>query len=54
MASMVRVDYLAFHRLKNAVDSMQGGVFYCEDDEGVLRRWTPPRPYKMKPTETKP
>lgn len=23
--------------------SMEGKVFYCEDDEGVLRRWFPPR-----------
>jgi hypothetical protein len=23
--------------------SMEGKVFYCEDDEGVLRRWYPPR-----------
>lgn len=24
--------------------SMEGKVFYCEDDEGILRRWFPPRP----------
>lgn len=28
---------------KNAISQMQGKVFYCEDDEGFLRRWTPPR-----------
>jgi len=28
---------------KNAIAEMQGHVFYCEDAEGVLRRWTPPR-----------
>ncbi len=30
--------------LNRSVESMQGRVFYCEDDEGVLRRWYPPRP----------
>jgi hypothetical protein len=48
MDNKIKVDYLDFHRLKNAVDEMQGGTFYCEDDEGVLRRWTPPRPFKDK------
>jgi hypothetical protein len=48
MDNKIEVDYLAFHRLKNAVDAMQGGTFYCEDDEGVLRRWTPPRPFQDK------
>lgn len=23
---------------------MQGQIFYCEDEEGILRRWHPPRP----------
>ncbi len=41
----VEVDFMAFHILKNAVDAMQGHTFYCEDGEGLLRRWTPPRPY---------
>lgn len=25
------------------LSEMQGTVFYAEDDEGVLRRWTPPK-----------
>ena len=25
------------------IAQMQGHTFYCEDDEGVLRRWYPPR-----------
>lgn len=23
--------------------AMEGKVFYCEDDDGTLRRWFPPR-----------
>jgi hypothetical protein len=38
----VRVEYYAWHRLKNAVEGMQGVTFYCEDSEGALRRWYPP------------
>jgi len=29
--------------LLGAVEEMHGKVFYCEDEEGVLRRWYPPR-----------
>lgn len=43
----IKVDLLSFNRLKNAVDDMQGRTFYCEDEDGVLRRWVPPRPYKL-------
>ena len=25
------------------VDGLQGRVIYMEDDEGILRRWTPPK-----------
>ena len=25
------------------VDGLQGRTFYLEDDEGILRRWTPPK-----------
>tara|TARA_R110002153_G_scaffold43064_3_gene122004 strand:- start:341 stop:496 length:156 start_codon:yes stop_codon:yes gene_type:complete len=28
---------------RNMVDEMQGHIFYCEDEDGVLRRWYPPR-----------
>lgn len=45
MSKKIEVDFLSFHVLKNAVDQMQGHTFYCEDSEGVLRRWTPPRPF---------
>lgn len=34
--------------LNTSVAAMQNLVFYCEDDEGVLRRWTPPRPVKLE------
>ena len=34
--------------LNKRVEDMQGRVFYCEDDEGVLRRWAPPRPVSIK------
>lgn len=33
--------------LKMTIAGMQGHTFYIEDDEGVLRRWTPPRPNTM-------
>ena len=29
---------------KKAIEAMQGKTFYCEDEGGTLRRWTPPRP----------
>jgi len=28
---------------RRRIDEMKGRTFYCEDDEGVLRRWYPPR-----------
>jgi hypothetical protein len=28
---------------RTLVDDLQGRTIYMEDDEGVLRRWTPPR-----------
>lgn len=49
MAKTIEVDFMDWHRLRNAVDAMQGKTFYCEDDEGVLRRWTPPRMPKKEP-----
>jgi|GEM_PF-6055113 len=27
---------------RRLIDAMQGHTFYCEDDEGNLRRWYPP------------
>jgi hypothetical protein len=30
------------------IRQMQGRTFYCEDDEGVLRRWYPPRLFAQK------
>jgi hypothetical protein len=50
MGDTVKVDFLAFHTLKNAVDAMQGHTFYREDTKGNLRRWTPPRPFNDKKT----
>lgn len=29
---------------ERVLSEMQDHVFYCEDDEGVLRRWYPPKP----------
>ena len=43
MGKKIEVDFLEWHRMRNAIESMQGHTFYCEDDEGVLRRWYPPR-----------
>ena len=28
---------------RRIIDAMQDRVFFCEDDEGILRRWMPPR-----------
>ena len=28
---------------RRVIDQMQGYVFYIEDDEGLLRRWYPPK-----------
>lgn len=37
---------------RRTVDAMQGYTFYWEDDEGVLRRWYPPkRPINDKEPE---
>lgn len=43
------VDFYEWHRLRNAVEAMQGKTFYCEDDEGALRRWHPPSVPQQKP-----
>lgn len=29
-------------RLRKAIEAMQGHTFFCQDDEGFLRRWYPP------------
>jgi len=31
----------------SAITEMQGKTFYCEDGDGVLRRWYPPRPFTV-------
>ena len=51
MSEKIEVETLQFHRLKNAVDDMQGHVFFCQDENGALRRWFPPRPYKVEADE---
>ena len=33
---------------KTAIAAMQGKTFYCEDEDGMLRRWYPPRPITDK------
>lgn len=33
-----------YHRMRRALEAMQGHVFYVEDEEGRLRRWYPPKP----------
>jgi hypothetical protein len=33
----------ALHSYRRLIDQMQGHTFYCEDEDGVLRRWYPPR-----------
>lgn len=43
MGKKIEVSFFEWHRLRDAVESMQGQVFYCQDEEGVLRRWYPPR-----------
>ncbi len=43
MAKTIEVDFLQWHLMKSAVEAMQGHTFYCEDEDGVLRRWVPPR-----------
>ena len=35
------IGLLAHYR--SLIDAMQGGTYYREDDDGVLRRWYPPR-----------
>lgn len=44
MSKTVKVDFLEWHRLKYAIEDMQGKTFYCEDPDGFLRRWHPARP----------
>lgn len=36
------IGYVQFY--ERLLDDISAGTFYCEDDEGCLRRWTPPRP----------
>lgn len=43
---IVEVDFYDYHRARSAIAAMQGKTFYCEDDEGVLRRWYPPEPIR--------
>lgn len=31
-------------RLRNVLSEMQGHTFFCQDPDGVLRRWHPPAP----------
>lgn len=31
----------------NHVKQMQGMVLFCQDEEGVLRRWYPPKPIQV-------
>lgn len=30
-------------RLRQSINAMQGHTFFCQDPEGVLRRWYPPQ-----------
>ena len=34
-------------RYHKAILEMQGHVFYCQDEDGVLRRWHPPQPIEL-------
>ena len=34
---------IAITLYRNIIDSMQGHTFFVQDDDGLLRRWTPPR-----------
>lgn len=54
MGPKVEVDLFDWKRLTNAVAQMQGHTFYCEDDEGVLRRWHPPRPARKESASSTP
>lgn len=36
------IGYVQFY--ERLLDDMSAGTFYCEDDEGCLRRWFPPEP----------
>lgn len=31
-------------QFRRMLENMQGHTFYCEDENGVLRRWYPPKP----------
>ena len=53
MGKKVTVDYVLWHRLRLAVEAMQGTVIYMEDDEGVLRRWYPPSMPKQETDDDK-
>lgn len=41
----VRELRVAQHRYGLTIEAMQGVTFFCQDDEGFLRRWTPPTAY---------
>lgn len=34
---------MLLNHYRSIIDAMHGHTFYCEDINGVLRRWTPPR-----------
>lgn len=52
MGKKIEVDFFEWHRVRNAVEAMQGNTFYCEDEDGLLRRWHPPRtPQKERASE---
>jgi hypothetical protein len=53
MARKIEVDFYEWHRLLQAVQSMQGHTFYCEDADGVLRRWYPPEAPAAKPLNSR-
>jgi len=44
MRKKIEVDFSNYHRVRRAIDDMQGQTFFCQDEGGVLRRWYPPRP----------
>lgn len=36
------------HKYHAVITAMQDRVFYTEDEDGVLRRWYPPRPLEIE------
>lgn len=53
MPKKIEVDFMHWHMMKNALEDMQGHTFYCEDADGLLRRWTPPRVPNLVSTKAK-